>query len=119
MERRRLDGVEPPGAVGPDGREAALPQDLEMLRDGGLRDPELVPDAGADRPVVELALGEELEDPAPDGIAENIERVHEHSVSARAYISQSCSLRPIRRLAGTRLQFAGRRPRQPVCERWA
>ncbi len=41
VERRRVDGVEPPGALGPDRREAALAQDLEVLRDGRLRDPEL------------------------------------------------------------------------------
>ena len=46
---RRRRGV---GRLGPDAREAALPQDLEVLRDGRLRDPELGLDDAAQRPEV-------------------------------------------------------------------
>ena len=47
-----------------------------MLRDGRLRDPELGLDDGRDRPGRELAIGEELEDPPSDRVAQDVERVH-------------------------------------------
>ena len=81
-ERRRVDGVEPPGALGPDRREPAVAQDLEVLRDGRLRDPELRLDDRGDRPGGQLAVGEQLEDPPPDRVAEDVERVHEAIVKA-------------------------------------
>ena len=77
VERRRVDGVEPPGAIRPDRREPAVAQDLEVLRDRRLRDPELGLDDGGDRPGGVLAFGEELQDPPPDRVAEDVERVHE------------------------------------------
>ena len=55
LERRRVDRVEPPGAVGPDGREAVVAQDPEVLRDGRLRDAELGLDVRRDRPGGQLA----------------------------------------------------------------
>ena len=75
-ERRRVDRVQPARALGPDGREPAVPQDLEVLRHGRLRDPELGLDDGRDRPRGQLAVGEQLEDPAADRVAEDVERVH-------------------------------------------
>ena len=75
-ERRGVDGVQPAGALGPDGREPALAQDLEVLRHGGLRDPELGLDDRRDRPGRQLAIGEQFEDPAADGVSEDVERVH-------------------------------------------
>ena len=47
-----------------------------MLRHGRLRDPELGLDDGGDRPGGQLAVGEELEDPPPDRVAQDVERVH-------------------------------------------
>ena len=70
------DGVQPPRALGADRREAAVAQDLEMLRHGRLRDPELGLDDGGDRARSRLPFGEELEDPPPDRVAEDVERVH-------------------------------------------
>ena len=77
LERRRVDRVEPARALGPDGREPAVAQDLEVLRDGRLRDPELRLDDVADRAGRQLAVGEELEDPPPDRVAQDVERVHD------------------------------------------
>ena len=47
-----------------------------MLRHGRLRDPELRLDDRRDRPRRQLAIGEQLEDPATDGVSEDVERVH-------------------------------------------
>jgi hypothetical protein len=74
---RRVDGIQPTRAVGMDRREPAIPQDLEVLRHGRLRDPELGPDNGRDGPRGQLAVGEQLEDPPPDRVSQNVERVHE------------------------------------------
>ena len=59
-----------------------------MLRDGRLRDAELGLDDGGDRPRGQLAVGEELEDPPPDRVAEDVERVHEDILEVATYISQ-------------------------------
>ena len=59
-----------------------------MLRDGRLRDPELGLDDGGDRPRAQLAVGEQLEDPPPDRVAEDIERVHGRIIKGTTYISQ-------------------------------
>ena len=88
VERRRVDGVEPPRAVRPDRREAAVAQDLEVLRDGRLRDAELGLDDRGDRPRGQLAVGEQLEDPAADRVAEDVERVHAATLQSSTYISQ-------------------------------
>ena len=76
VQGRRVDRIEAPGAYGPDGREAALPQHLEMLRDGRLRDAELVLDGGRDRAGCLLPLPEQLEDPPSNRVTEDVERVH-------------------------------------------
>ena len=47
-----------------------------MLRDGGLADRELVLDDGTDGARRHLTVGEQFEDSAPHGIAQDIERVH-------------------------------------------
>jgi hypothetical protein len=89
-ERCGIDGVQPTRAFGADRREPALPQHLEVLGHGRLGDPELRLDDGRDGPGRELALGEQLEDPSSDGVAQDIERVHGSAiVEATAYISQS------------------------------
>src|SRR6266511_4309109 len=41
-----------------------------------------------------LAVGEQLQDPAPDRIAEDVERVHGASISAVTHISQALDLSP-------------------------
>ena len=40
-ERAGIDGIQAPCALGPDGREAVLPEHLQVLRDRRLRDAEL------------------------------------------------------------------------------
>ena len=53
-----------------------------MLRDGRLRDPELGLDDGGERPRGQLPVGEQLEDPPPDRVAQDIERVHVAMIEA-------------------------------------
>ena len=92
-ERRCIDGVEPARALRPDRREPAVAQDLEVLRHGRLRDPELGLDDGRDRPRGQLAVGEQLEDPAPDRVSQDVERVHAANIQGTTYISQTCNFR--------------------------
>ena len=73
---------------GSDGREPAVAEDLEVLRHGRLRDPELRLDDGGDRSRRQLAVCEQLEDPATDRVPEDVERVHGRSIEGRTYISQ-------------------------------
>jgi len=47
-----------------------------VLGDGGLADAELALDHRGDRAGRLFPLGEQLQDPAPDRIAEDVERVH-------------------------------------------
>ena len=88
VERRRVDGVQPARALRPDRREPAVAQDLEVLRDGRLRDPELGLDDRRDRARGQLAVGEQLEDPAADRVSEDVERVHAAKIQSPTYISQ-------------------------------
>ena len=88
VERRRVDGVEPPRPVRADRREAAVAEDLEVLRDGRLRDAELGLDDRGDRPCRQLAIGEQLEDAAADRVSEDVERVHAAKIQSPTYISQ-------------------------------
>jgi hypothetical protein len=57
-------------------REPGVPQHLQMLRHGGLRYPELLPDDGRHLPGGPLAVGEQFQDPAADRITQHIECVH-------------------------------------------
>src|SRR5215475_253954 len=59
-----------------------------MLRHRGLRDVELRLDDRAQRAGRLFSVGEQLEDPPPYRIAENVERVHRPTISAPTYISQ-------------------------------
>src|SRR3954453_21299 len=76
LERVGVHGVEAAGAVPAPGREPGLAQDAEVLEDRGLGDAELRADDAGDRARRLLAGGEQLEDPAADGIAEDVEGVH-------------------------------------------
>ena len=76
VERRGVDRVEPPGAIRPDRREAAVAQDPQVLRDGRLRDPELGLDDGGQCPGGQLPIGEQLQDPPSDRVPQDVERVH-------------------------------------------
>jgi len=75
-QRRRLDRIEPARPVDAHGRKAAVPQHLQVLRDGGLRDAELRLDHLDDGAGRMLAGSEQLKDTAPHRVAENIECVH-------------------------------------------
>src|SRR5204863_7823699 len=93
-------------AIGPHRREAVLAQDLQLPRDGRLRDPELLLDDRADRAGGPLAAGQQLEDPAAHRVAEHVERMHAPSVSLHAYISGNYE--PQRRTPnGTRARAVG------------
>jgi hypothetical protein len=51
-----------------------------VLGHGGLGDAELGADDRGDRSRGLLALGQQLEDPAPDRVAEDVERVHDSNL---------------------------------------
>ena len=72
-----IDGVEPAGALGADRGEPVVPQHPQVLRHSRLRDAELPLDDLGDRTGGPLPIGEQLQDPAPDRITEDIEGVHE------------------------------------------
>jgi hypothetical protein len=57
-----------------------------------LRDPELGLDDGCDRTGGQLAVGKQLQDPPPDGVTEDVERVHDRSIEVMTYISQGLVL---------------------------
>lgn len=73
---RRVDRIEPARAFGAHGREAGLAQHAEVLGHTGLRDPEIGLDDVADRTGALLSIGEQLEDPPPDRVAQHVERMH-------------------------------------------
>ena len=82
-QRVGVHRVQTPGTLGPHGREAAFAQHAQMCRHAGLGDPELRLDDRADRTRGQLTVGEQLQDPPPDGIAEDVEGVHDlQSLSA-------------------------------------
>ena len=78
VESFAIEGVEPAGAFGAHVGEAALPEHAQLTRDGGLREPELRPDDVYDVAGAALAGGQQLKDSPPDGIAEDVEGLHNH-----------------------------------------
>jgi predicted phosphodiesterase len=72
----RRHRVQPPRALGTDPGEAVLPQYLQVLGHGGLGNAELVLNDRGDRAGSPLAVGEELQDSAANGVAQDVERVH-------------------------------------------
>jgi len=75
-----LDGVDAPSALGANGREPALTEDLQLLRDRRLGDAELAGDYLYDITRCVLAVGEQLENATTDRIAEDIEGMHQPPV---------------------------------------
>src|SRR5690606_38451919 len=73
----RVDGVDEARSLGAHGREAVLAQDLELLRDGRLGDAELAGDDLDDLARGVLTFRQKLEDSPPNGIAEDVEGVHQ------------------------------------------
>lgn len=59
-----------------------------MLGHRGLGDAELPPDGAGDLAGCALPIGEQFQDPAPDRIAQDVERVHEGIIAVNAYIRQ-------------------------------
>ena len=76
FERPRLDGIQPPLTVGPHGREAGVAEHLEVLGDRGVRDAELHADDLGQLTRGPLAVGEQGQQAAPDGVTEDVEGVH-------------------------------------------
>src|SRR5690349_10029819 len=75
-QRLGTDRVEASRAVGSHAGEASVAQDSEVSRHPRLGDAELRLHYGADRARRPLAVGQQLEDPPPDRITQDIERVH-------------------------------------------
>lgn len=87
-----------------------LPQHAQMLRDPRLGNPELRLDDGGDRTGGLLTLGEQLQDPAPHRVAENVERVHSDEDDTHDLYKSNLILVSAR--SGTAV-FEHQRPRQP------
>ena len=87
------DGVQAARALWPNRCEAVVPQHLEVLGYGRLRDAELVLDHRAERAGGVLAAPEQLQDATADRIAEYVERVHDAKISAETYISIAFKVR--------------------------
>lgn len=77
LQRGAVDGVEAALAVHAYGREAGFAQDLQVLRHRGLRDPELALNDLDHLACHLLAFGQQLQDAAPLGITENVQRMHQ------------------------------------------
>ena len=76
LKRLRLHRIDASGPIHADTDEPALPQCPEMLRNGRLRDVELLLDQLCDSSGTAFAAGEEFQNPAPDRIPEDIKGVH-------------------------------------------
>ena len=81
VEGGGLDGVQPPGAIGADGREPVLPKHPQVLGHRRLADPELGADPRRDIAGRALLLGEELQDPSTNGVTHDVERLHGTDIS--------------------------------------
>src|SRR5215468_3689103 len=75
-QRRSLDRVDAPRAVAAHAGEASLAQHLQVLRDRRLGNAELALDDRDDVARAVLAAGEQLQDAAPDRVAQDVEGVH-------------------------------------------
>lgn len=75
-KRLRRHGVEPPRAHGTHPGEPVLAQHLQVLRHGRLGNAELVLHNRGHLTGGPLTVGEQLENPPPNGITENVEGVH-------------------------------------------
>ncbi|GAA2618749.1 hypothetical protein GCM10010307_00960 [Streptomyces vastus] len=68
-----------------------------MLRNPGLRYPELPPDDLADFPGTHLPINQKLKNPPPHRVSEHIERVHtEHYITTHLYKHRLTRAAPVR-----------------------
>lgn len=78
-ERRRVDDVNTARTLSPRVRETALAQNTQMLRNSGLTDAKLGLNDVDNFTGGLFAIGEQLKDPPPHGIAKHIEGMHQVS----------------------------------------
>ena len=71
-----FDGIDAPRPLGAGDREAGLAKHAEMLRDGGLGDPELALHDRAEFSGAVLAVREQFEQAPSHGVTQNVQRVH-------------------------------------------
>ena len=90
-QRSRVDGVKSARSFGAYGGEAGLPEHSQVLRHRRLSDAKLRRDRCHHSTGRMLARGQELEDPTPDGITEDIQSVHKATLLVITYISQNLS----------------------------
>src|SRR5262245_52963520 len=76
-QRRGIDGIDAARAVDPHAGEAGVAQHLEVLRHCRLGDAELALDDSDNVARAMLAAPEQLQDAAPDRIAQDVEGVHQ------------------------------------------
>ncbi len=87
VESFAIEGIETAGACGAHVGEAALPEHAQLTRNGGLREPELRPDDVNDIASPALAGRQQLKDSPPDGITEDVKRLHNRSyISLHVYM---------------------------------
>ena len=79
-QRRGVEPVVAAGAVGAHADEPGIPEDPQVLRHGGLGDPELVLHDPRDRARRQLVVDEELQDATSHRVAEDVEGVHQPPV---------------------------------------
>src|SRR4051812_24418096 len=87
-ERLGVHRVQAAGARGAYGHETGLTEHPQVLRDGRLRDPELLLDDGPQLTRGPLAVGEQFEDAPADRVSEDVERVHGPTLYTETYISK-------------------------------
>ena len=76
----RIDRVDPSGAAHCDVREAVLSKDLQVLRYGGLPDPEIPTDDLDNLSRGMFTVTESLQDAPSDRISKDFERMHHEPV---------------------------------------
>lgn len=75
-QRRAVDRVQPPLAVGAYRSETIVPQNFQMLRNRRLADREFILDGRGDVACRHLTVGKELQNAAPHRLPQDVERVH-------------------------------------------
>ena len=79
-QRSGVEAVVTARAVGPHADESGVPEDPQVLRHGGLGDPELVLHDPGDRTRCQLVVDEEFQDAPSNRVAEDVEGVHQPPV---------------------------------------
>ncbi len=80
VQRRSVDGVDPPRPIDPHRRKPAIAKHFQLLRDGGLGEAELLLDGGRNVSRRVLSMGQQLQNASANRIGQHAERVHQPPV---------------------------------------